>query len=535
MVLSLAAPVSAASPPAPKPKADSGLVNDNLAGPQAKKQQALKVKARDLVAKGKAKATGKNKVVKVAKGQFVELAFEGEDQILTLLGEFGTAPNNTHPGHPAHNGTPGPIAQRDPAARPDRRQHDDLDRRLQPEPLRQPALQQGAEPVDGELVSRAVVRAHTASTATSATGSRSRSTRRPTAATTAARIVCTRDIGRFLDDQTDRPGGTHSSRPARPPAQIDEMLAPFDVWDRYDYDEDGDFDEPDGYIDHFQSVHAGEGEETGGGAQGTDAIWSHRSYANAGFPAPPGPGRRRRPGHVPFGGLRIGGIPRDGSKYWIGDYTIEPENGGVGVFAHEFGHDLGLPDEYDTSGNTGGAENSTAWWTPWSQGSYGTVTDDLGSAPVDATIWEKWSLGWVESRRRPRGQEEHPQDQRRRRSAPRHAQGVQVILPDKVVNEDLGDPHTRVVLLRLRPRQRPRQHDDQVGHPRGRTDQRVVLGQLPHRAVLGLRLPPGVDRRRHDVHQHRHVGLDRRQQPTARTSATASPASPARRSPATTT
>ena len=39
-----------------------------------------------------------------------------------------------------------------------------------------------------------------------------------------------------------------------------------------------------------------------------------------------------------MGGLRIGN-----SNYWIGDYTIEPENGGVGVFAHEFAHDLGLP------------------------------------------------------------------------------------------------------------------------------------------------------------------------------------------------
>ena len=56
------------------------------------------------------------------------------------------------------------------------------------------------------------------------------------------------------------------------------------------------------------------------------------------------------------------GVKVGGSNYWIGDYTVEPENGGVGVFAHEFGHDLGLPDLYDTSGNTGGAENSVAFW-----------------------------------------------------------------------------------------------------------------------------------------------------------------------------
>src|SRR3954468_252839 len=85
MALSLAAPVSAVSP---NGKADGkGHGKDNLPGKLAQKQSALKQKALEKVAKGQAKATGKNKVVKVANGQFVELAFEGEDQILTFLGE----------------------------------------------------------------------------------------------------------------------------------------------------------------------------------------------------------------------------------------------------------------------------------------------------------------------------------------------------------------------------------------------------------------------------------------------------------------
>ena len=49
----------------------------------------------------------------------------------------------------------------------------------------------------------------------------------------------------------------------------------FDQWDRYDFDGDGNFNEADGYIDHFQAIHAGEGEEAGASP---DAIWSHRWY-----------------------------------------------------------------------------------------------------------------------------------------------------------------------------------------------------------------------------------------------------------------
>ena len=63
----------------------------------------------------------------------------------------------------------------------------------------------------------------------------------------------------------------------------------------------------------------------------------------------------------PRRGARIGK-----SRYFIGDYTVEPENGGLGVFAHEYGHDLGLPDYYDTTGG----ENGTAFWTLMSSGSW---------------------------------------------------------------------------------------------------------------------------------------------------------------------
>ena len=46
----------------------------------------------------------------------------------------------------------------------------------------------------------------------------------------------------------------------------------------------------------------------------------------------------------------LGGYRVPGTKLWVGDYTTEPENGASGVFTHEYGHDLGLPDQYDTAG-----------------------------------------------------------------------------------------------------------------------------------------------------------------------------------------
>ena len=73
----------------------------------------------------------------------------------------------------------------------------------------------------------------------------------------------------------------------RTDAQIKADLASYDQWDRNDFDHDGNFNEPDGYIDHFQIVHAGGDQADGDPYQGEDAIWSHRWKAL--------PEHRRRP------------------------------------------------------------------------------------------------------------------------------------------------------------------------------------------------------------------------------------------------
>ncbi|MEU8847861.1 immune inhibitor A domain-containing protein [Streptomyces sp. NPDC048564] len=164
-------------------------------------------------------------------------------------------------------------------------------------------------------------------------------------------------------------------------AEIKADVKQFDQWDRYDFDGDGDFNESDGYIDHFQVVHAGEDESAGGGAQGTDAIWAHRWYAfgtDAGATGPEG---------NKLGGAKIGD-----TGVWVGDYTVQPENGGLGVYAHEYGHDLGLPDHYDTQGG----DNSTGFWTLMSSGSWlGTGKNEIGDLPGDMTAWDKLQLGWL--------------------------------------------------------------------------------------------------------------------------------------------
>ena len=417
LIVSLGGPATAAPPDGKG--ADKPAQSDNLKSPKADKQSKDRTLALEKVLVGKAKPTGPNKVVKLAKGQYVELAREGEDKIWTVLGQFGNAI------HPTYGGVAGPVHNQIP--QPDRTVNNTSlwapdftpayydDQLFSEAPgavsMRNFYLEQSSNryTVNGAVEDWVTVPYNESRYGTNACGSN----------------VCS-TVWRFVNDTVD------AWTVGKSTDELNAYLAQYDVWDRYDADGDGDFNESDGYIDHFQAVHAGEGEETGGGAQGADAIWSHRWYAwfSANGPEGAGPGG--------FGGLRIGD-----SNYWIGDYTVEPEDGGVGVFAHEFGHDLGLPDLYDTSGNTGGAENSTGFWTLYSSGSYGASgkpADGIGSKPIPMSAYEKIFLGWSNYQLFSPGQKASIKLASATANT-KQPQAVVAVLPDKDVSTDIGDPY----------------------------------------------------------------------------------------------
>ncbi|MGZ9275654.1 MAG: immune inhibitor A domain-containing protein [Candidatus Limnocylindrales bacterium] len=426
LVMSLAGTATAAKPRSGT--VDRPSFSDNLRNPRAEAQSAERQQAHEKVIMGSATAKGANQVVKLAKNRYVELAREGEDSILTVLGEFGSGVATDHPAsHGSHAGPAGPLHNQIPS--PDRKVDNStiwtrdfsekyfetllFSEKKGAISMRNYFIEQssGRYAVNGDVSPWVQVPNNAASYG----------------ANYCDDIVCA-DTWRFVNDSVDAFAKNFPTT-----AALEAYLAQFDVWDRYDFNGNGNFDEPDGYIDHFQSVHAGEGEETGGGAQGTDAIWSHRWYAYFGGNGPDGAG----PTGAAQGGVQIGD-----SKYWIGDYTVEPENGGVGVFAHEFGHDLGLPDLYDTSGNTGGAENSTGFWTLYSSGSYGNSgrpKDGIGSKPIPLGNWERFQLGWLNYKVVNAGTKASL------KLGPswfnsKAYQGVFIVLPDRVVPLNLGAP-----------------------------------------------------------------------------------------------
>ncbi|MEU7717164.1 immune inhibitor A domain-containing protein [Streptomyces tibetensis] len=351
----------------------------DLEGPLSKTQDAQRQEALKQVISGKSKVKNRegSKVVqlKSKKGddKYVELGREKTDKIFTILVEFGDKVDSRYGGTagPLHNAIPKPDRKKDNStawrADYDQEYFQDLyfghGKGVDSVKTYYEKQSSGRYSVDGEVSDWVKVPYNEARYGNNACGD----TNCPSVWN-----VVSDGLNSWVAQQ---------KAAGRTDAQIKADVARFDEWDRYDFDGDGDFNEPDGYIDHFQIVHAGEDESAGGGAQGTDAIWAHRWYAFGTDAGATGPANNK------LGGAKIGD-----TGIWVGDYTVQPENGGLGVYAHEYGHDLGLPDHYDTSGG----ENSTGFWTLMSSGSWlGTGRNEIGDLPGDMTAWDKLQLGWL--------------------------------------------------------------------------------------------------------------------------------------------
>jgi len=152
------------------------------------------------------------------------------------------------------------------------------------------------------------------------------------------------------------------------------------------------------YVDAIVIAHQGTGEEAGFDA---NDIWSHSwDLNNAEYY-----GNSSHGEFVTNEPCSLGGFIK------VNNYVIQPElatpnpNGkliGVGVFAHEYGHVLGLPDLYDTDNSSEGAGNWTlmaggAWLGPltpfvWNGNNYQEI---IGDVPSHLDPWSKYYLGWI--------------------------------------------------------------------------------------------------------------------------------------------
>ncbi|MBB1268810.1 immune inhibitor A domain-containing protein [Shewanella sp. SR44-3] len=158
-----------------------------------------------------------------------------------------------------------------------------------------------------------------------------------------------------------------------------ETLNSYDIEDPYDLDGDLNTEESDGIIDHVMVFHSSIGEEAGGGVLKDDAIWSHRYFVDQASNGYSIPGKTKK----------------------LFGYTIQPIDAATGVCTHEFGHDLGLPDEYDTSKGSDGSP--VGLWSLMSGGSWvGALsgTQPSGFSPyAKSYLQQRYKGKWVNEQR----------------------------------------------------------------------------------------------------------------------------------------
>jgi immune inhibitor A len=446
-----APPDDAAPAGAPASQEPTTAFADSLPDPTQDKREALREEAITQVLTGQATPVEINgsTVVQVGeqagadqsrrdgrdrrprKDQYVELARERTDRVFTLLVEFG---NERHPDYPDVDTDPNTVGP----ARFDGPLHNEIpepDRTVDNSTIWEPDFSQeffqdlyfgtgrdveslktyyetqssGRYSIDGEVSAWTKVRFNEARYG--------RSNGFPCGG-----IVCSNTWNLVQDGMNQWVADQQAA--GRSAAEIRGELASYDIWDRNDFDGDGNFNEADGYIDHLQIVHSGGDQADGDPHQGEDAIWSHRWHAFVSDIGLTGPGENLD-----------GGTEIADTGIWASDYTIQPENGGLSTIAHEYGHDLDLPDHYDTAGGQNGVE----WWTLMAQSRLSDEDEPIGTRPGDLSAWDKLQLGWLNYT------VTNPGESRTIRLGPhefntRNPQGIVTVLPPKEVTDSYGEP-----------------------------------------------------------------------------------------------
>ncbi|MER6213401.1 immune inhibitor A domain-containing protein [Streptomyces sp. NPDC001674] len=418
----LATPAQAAAPPPTATTAPAGQEASPPPAPLELQRQALRRQALESVASGSGGGAGARRTgpaPRTAKigDQYVELAQERKDKVFVILAEFGDQTD------PRFGGTPGPL--HNTIAQPPEDDNHTLWRK----------------DFDRDFYQRQFFSADPGAASMRAYYDLQSSGRYDMDGTVTDWVKLPYNEARYGTDKCTETGQCRTNwdlvrdatkawydaqiAKGRTPQDVKAELAQYDVWDRYDADHDGNFDEPDGYLDHLVVVHAGKDQTWGGGDQGKDAIWAHRWFAywdQAGTAGPEG--------------NKAGGTPVGDTGIWAGDYLTGGENSGAGLFSHEFGHDLGLPDLYSSDG-----DNGVNFWSLMSSASYlGKGANTTGQWPGDLDPWSKLQLGWLDYTEADAG--------RRTRATlgvsgynTRDPQALLVHLPPSTTRTDLTDPY----------------------------------------------------------------------------------------------